>query len=115
MLTLYSVYRILFVLSIMSAKVSGEIKAPRPEEPSGIENPTLQLENGEAVCCPLPRDVNITGNLYVGGNLIVEGFIIGPIIAIAPFIIKPLVGTQACIIFETAASVETARICADEP
>jgi len=52
-------------------------RAPRPGESAGIENPALTPEEGLAVCCPLPRDVNIIGDLYVGGNVTINGLVFG--------------------------------------
>ena len=90
-------------------------RAPRPGETDGIENQIFAPETGSAACCPLPRDGNFTGNLYVGGDLTVVGTIAGSIVFNPPLILKPLTGNTACIIFETSAGAETGRICGTTP
>src|SRR5690606_12932183 len=76
-----------------------------PGETAGIENSECTPEFGQSACCPLPRDVNIIGDLYVGGT------ISGSITVLPPLILKPLAGNEACIIYEQSNGFEKARIC----
>ena len=50
-----------------------ERRAPRPGETSGVETEAIPSDEGDDVCCELPRDVYVERDLTVGGNALIEG------------------------------------------
>jgi hypothetical protein len=78
-----------FTLSILEAT---EPRAPRPVESYGIETQVVPSDEGTAVCCALPRDIHIEGDLTIDGNEIIEGnlTIDGTLTLLGPIVFPPL-------------------------